>query len=420
MVRSVTSGRTVLLTGVTGFVGGAIALELLRNTDAQLLCLVRPRAGEHASARLRRALHAGAAMYATTLTDAELARCRAVTGDITRPTAGVEPNDVPAVTEVWHAAASLAFEDELADEISLHNEQGTRNVVDLAHALDCPTFNHISTAYVAGDQRGVIAECPVTDAATPNNHYERTKIAGERIVGDGGFEITRIFRPSIVIGHSHTHVATTFSGLYGFVQGLQRTRSMVRRSLGTLLNFRPLRLLADGDTPVNFIPIDYVSRAAVEIARHTDNGGIYHLANSAPPKLVDCWSGATDILGLTRPLFVDDSAEFTLVDQKLDDQLRFYRPYLNDRKLFDVSNVEAILGAGALACPLDADVMSEYVEWYVQHQESAETSTRSPRNGATQLQRKTTKSSIRNQLSEARIQRCEYGSQTRVTVMEVP
>jgi hypothetical protein len=150
---------------------------------------------------------------------------------------------------------------------------------------------------------------------------------------------------------------------------------MVRRSLGTLLNFRPLRLLADGDTPVNFIPIDYVSRVAVEIARHTDNGGIYHLANSAPPKLVDCWSGTTNILGLTRPLFVDDSAEFTLVDQKLDDQLRFYRPYLNDRKFFDVSNVDAILGAGALACPLDADVISEYVEWYVQHQESAKTST---------------------------------------------
>ncbi|MFC3965307.1 SDR family oxidoreductase [Nocardia jiangsuensis] len=366
-----TSSDTVLLTGVTGFVGGALAVELLRRSDAELVCLIRPRGAESSAARLRAALRASADMYDIELTGEQLSRCRAVTGDITAPTGGVEPGDLRGVTEIWHAAASLAFEEVRAEEITLHNEQGTANIVDLARKIDCAVFNYVSTAYVAGQRRGRVGETPVPESTTPNNHYERTKIAAERIVTGAGFDTARIFRPSIVIGHSRTRVATTFSGLYGFIHGLQRTRATVRRSLGDLLNFRPLRLLAAGETPVNFIPIDLVASAAVRIANHGAGSGIYHLANTTPPRLADCWDSATTTLGMVRPVFVDDTGDFTLVDQKLDEQLGFYRPYLNDEKHFDVSNSEAVLGVGALSCPLSADEMSRYVEWFVDHQESA-------------------------------------------------
>ncbi|MEV0358076.1 SDR family oxidoreductase [Nocardia sp. NPDC050697] len=366
-----TSSDTVLLTGVTGFVGGALAVELLCGTDAELVCLIRSRGAATSADRLRAALRASAAMYGIELTGEQLSRCRAVTGDITAPTGGVEPGELRGITEVWHAAASLAFEDVRADEITLHNEQGTANIVDLAHKADCGVFTYVSTAYVAGRRRGRVAETAVPEPPMPNNHYERTKIAAERIVAGAGFDTTRVFRPSIVIGHSRTRVATTFSGLYGFIQGLQRTRATVRRSLGDLLNFRPLRLLADGQTPVNFIPVDLVASAAVRIAARGAGSGIYHLANSTPPRLADCWDSATTALGMMRPIFVDDVGDFTLVDQKLDDQLDFYRPYLNDEKHFDVTNSEAVLGAGALSCPLSADEMSRYVEWFIEYQKSA-------------------------------------------------
>lgn len=364
------SGGTILLTGVTGFVGGAIALELLRRTDAHLVCLVRPRDNDPAPARLLASLQATAEMYGVPLTEADIARCRALPGDITMPTGGIDVGELTNITEFWHVAASLAFEDERAEEISLHNEQGTKSIVDLARKCDCTTFNYVSTAYVAGAQRGIIAETVVPESTLPNNHYERSKIAAERIVGEAGFDTTRIFRPSIVIGHSETHIATTFSGLYGFIRGLQRARDEVRESLGDLLKFRPLRLLADSNTPVNFIPIDYMARAAVNIAAQGDGINIYHLANSAPPKLADCWDSLTDVLGMIRPLFVDNPDEFTLIDQKVDERMNFYRPYMNDEKHFSVSNAEKVLGLDALSCPLRADDIAQHVAWYLTHREA--------------------------------------------------
>lgn len=364
------SGGTVLLTGVTGLVGGAIALELLRHTEVDLICLVRPRDNEPAPARLLDSLHATAQMYGTALTDEDIKRCRALPGDITLPMGGIDAGELANVTEVWHVAASLAFEDERAEEISLHNEQGTKNIVDLACKSDCTTFNYISTAYVAGSQRGIIAETVVPQAVQPNNHYERSKIAAERVVGKADFDTTRILRPSIVIGHSQTHIATTFSGLYGFIRGLQRARDEVRESLGDLLKFRPLRLLADASAPVNFIPVDYVARAAVNIAIQADGSNIYHLANSAPPKLADCWDSLTDVLGMIRPLFVDNPEEFTLIDQMVDDRMNFYRSYMNDEKHFRVSNAETVLGSGALSCPLSADDIALHVAWYLRHREA--------------------------------------------------
>lgn len=364
------SKRTVLVTGATGFIGGAIVLELLKRTDADLACLVRPRRTETIQARLRASLQSAADMYAEHLSAEDLGRCRAIAGDITRPAGGVEVRELGEISECWHVAASLAFEDERADEILLHNKQGTKNIVDLAKNSGCDTFNYVSTAYVAGTRRGTIHEASVADDTIPNNQYELSKIGAERIVEDAAFGTTRVLRPSIVIGHSQTCVATSFSGLYGFIRGLQRARDEVRESLGDLLKFRALRILASADTPVNFIPIDYVARAAVDIAGRDGTSGIYHLTNTAPPRLADCWDSLTSVLDMVRPVYVTDSNEFTLIDQKVDDEMAFYRSYLSDEKHFDVTNTVSVLGSQALRCSLDANDIARHVEWYLKIVES--------------------------------------------------
>lgn len=361
-----------LLTGVTGFIGGALAIELLNRTDIDLVCIVRARNSQSASVRLVESLRSAAELYGTTLTELQTRRCRAIPGDITLPFGGVDTDALPPnISTCWHAAASLAFEDSRSEEISLHNVQGTLNIVELGRKLGCSSFNHISTAYVAGSQRGIIPESAVVAGTIPNNHYERSKIAAERIVQDAALETVRIFRPSVVIGHSKTHKTTSFNGLYGFVRGLQRARNLVRNSLGDLLRFRPLRLLADGSTPVNFIPIDYVAANAVKIALSTTTTDIYHLSNKTPPKLAECWGSATEVLGMVPPLFVDDPAEFTLIDQKVDDQMQFYRCYMNDEKRFSVTNSELVLGPDALTCPLNEQDIGRYVGWYLKYLEFA-------------------------------------------------
>lgn len=330
--------------------------------------MIRPAADRSAAQRLRTALEQAAEAFDTTLTEADFARCAAVSGDITQPGCGVTASAVDAahdVTTVWHSAASLAFEADRADEIALHNVEGTRNVLRLAEELGATSFNHISTAYVAGSRRGSILEEPVPETVEPNNEYERTKIVAENLVLRAGFQTTRIFRPTIVIGHSGTRAATTFSGLYGFVRGIQRARDTVREQLGDLLKYRPLRLMANGDTPVNLIPVDVVAATAVAIASKSESSGIYHLANSRPALLSSMWKSAADTLAMKYPIFVDSPDEFTLIDEKVDGHMNFFRSYINDEKYFSVQNVEDILGKGVLAVDMPADEIGKYVEWFV-------------------------------------------------------
>jgi nucleoside-diphosphate-sugar epimerase len=359
---------THLVTGVTGFVGGAVVLELLARTDAEVLCLVRPRSTRAPTDRLRAALMHAARVYGRLDLQAEvMARCRAVPGDVTEPLCGLDEIAVRTVEQVWHAAGSLLFQEARAQEISRHNVIGTINVLDLARKLSVPCFNHFSTAYVAGRRAGVIGAEPVTDEAVANNQYERSKIVAENAVLAADIDCIRVFRPSIVIGHSRTFAATTFTGLYGFIEGLTRVRSAVRPILGDYLKFRPLCLRGAADTLINFVPVDRVAQVAVNAGLRGGHG-IYHLANSCQPVLGKSMAVLAGRLDMMPPRFVRDRSEFSLIDERVDRRLAFYRPYLNESRYFDLTSTREIPGSSVLDFPLPPGRLEEYIDWYLEYQ----------------------------------------------------
>ncbi|EME96674.1 SDR family oxidoreductase [Streptomyces mobaraensis NBRC 13819 = DSM 40847] len=358
-----------LVTGATGFVGGALVLELLARTDAEIHCVVRPRQDLSADERLRSALTTAAASYGITDLDEAIAtRCHAVAGDLTAEACGVDAAALPEVEQVWHVAASLAYEEHRREEILRDNLGGTQHVLELARALKSPTFNYVSTAYVAGDRTGFIPAERVGEGVVSNNAYEHSKIQAERAVYAAGFERTRIFRPSIVIGHSRTFAATSFTGLYGFVKGLQKARSEVRATLGDMLVFRPLRLRATEDALVNFIPVDLVVSAAVGVALADGPTDVYHLANTEQPTVGDTLAELCDQLAIKHPHYVDSTDEFTLIDERVDERVEFYRSYVNGTKEFDVANVQKLLGDDdVLSHALPRERLAEFIGWYLEH-----------------------------------------------------
>nr|WP_185907083.1 SDR family oxidoreductase [Streptomyces sp. WAC04770] len=351
-----------LVTGATGLVGGLLVLELLeRDADAEVLCLTRPRATLSAQERLLTALRDAAQVYGrpTALRHVDR-RCTAVPGDLAQVTDSAVTGRLGAVDHVWHSAASLAFEDEARDDIMRINVEGTRNLADLAQRLHVLTFNHISTAYVAGQRVGEIPATTVDpDRVRSNNLYEHSKVLGEQIVTGSEFATLRILRPSVVVGHSSTLGATSFSGLYGVVRILLALRARDPQGFS-----QPLRIRANPHALLNLVPVDIVVRACVDIHDAHAPSGVYHLANTIQAGTQDTLNAITDRIAMPRLSLVDSADGFSEAEQRLDNAFTFYRPYLNATRNFDLTSTMRH-STSRLAVPLPPERLTDYIDWYL-------------------------------------------------------
>ena len=160
-------GKHVLLTGVTGFVGEALLQLMLADVPGlRLTLLVRPKgptSGEsRISALLRKPIFASVVDAAGGVEALMDARVTALEGDL----ADVPP--LPAdLDALVHCAGDVSF-DPPVDEGFRTNVVGTRDLLarmaEAGGSTATAHYVHISTAYVAGRRRGVVAEGPVEHA----------------------------------------------------------------------------------------------------------------------------------------------------------------------------------------------------------------------------------------------------------------
>jgi HAD superfamily hydrolase (TIGR01490 family) len=161
------SGATVLLTGVTGFLGTAILEKLLRSVPGcRVVTLVRP--GRHGAERRVRDEVLASRAFAPLRErlgegwEAALSgRLHPVGGDLGRPGLGLDEDGLralSAVDVVVHSAAEVAFDSPL-DAALRTNVGGAVGLVETVLATGArPAFVHVSTAYVSGVRRGLVLE----------------------------------------------------------------------------------------------------------------------------------------------------------------------------------------------------------------------------------------------------------------------
>lgn len=182
MIREFYQGRSILLTGGTGFLGQGLAAKILRDLPGvkRLYVLIRGRrqadgtlmtAGERLEnelfqadvfARLRREDPGGF--------DAARARTQAIDFDMAAPGLGIGAADRHELEQhvdcIISAAATVVF-DEPLDQAVRVNTMGPRQLLDLARGCrKTVTYVHVSTAYVSGQLVGEIAEEPLPEDRT--------------------------------------------------------------------------------------------------------------------------------------------------------------------------------------------------------------------------------------------------------------
>jgi nucleoside-diphosphate-sugar epimerase len=323
----------VLLTGATGFLGMEVLARLLERTERDVLCLVRARDQDAAEARLDGVL-------ATLYRDISpyRARVRALPGDLTTGIhSPVEPIDV-----VCHCAASISFDMPLEEAREI-NVEGTRAMLELAHAAGARRFVHVSTAYVAGTHGGLFTEDML--GTEFRNTYEQTKSEAERLfAGVEDLEVA-IARPSIVMGESDTGWTPAFNVLYwplrAFARGL----------------FEQVPAKPDGR--VDVVPVDYVADGIARLVE-SDATGTFNLVSGADAATVDELAElACAHFDRPRPPYVDTGA---FGDVTADEHGAVYLPYFDMDVVFDDARTRAQLGLRAPRLRSYFDTLMDYAD----------------------------------------------------------
>jgi thioester reductase-like protein len=325
--------ETVLLTGATGSVGGALVLELLRSTEAEVVCLVRPKGPRQAADRMRDALERACGLYDEwELLDDVWRRCSVLEGDLLLPGCGVSRAERRRIDEVWHVAGLRAPE---ADEGSVRRAtvEATRGLLQLAVDLGATSCNHFGDAVVGPLRDGVVVEEPVAEGAPVGGPRERAERDAERLALAAPLQRVRVFRPSLVVGHSATHAATSTTGFYQLI--------------GDVRASRPPRPVGGPDGALNCLPVDLVAREAVAVARSASAEEVFHLTSVAPaPSLGEAVATIAAQAGVEAP-------EVPGGDR--------------DGVRFDRAHTDAALGAPGGDFPLCAEDLGPYVDWYLRH-----------------------------------------------------
>jgi alkyldihydroxyacetonephosphate synthase len=158
----VDNGRTVIVTGATGFVGSCLLRDLLQHRDMlslkRIIAICRKKGESSAQCRVSNLL---STPLFESFADSKWGEIiEVVEGDVTKEFAGLAPMDLAricqdeTITHIFNCAAAVSFTQELSDA-ARSNVTSALNMQALAVRLkNNAKFVHVSTSFVHGDLTG--------------------------------------------------------------------------------------------------------------------------------------------------------------------------------------------------------------------------------------------------------------------------
>lgn len=187
-VAELFAGKTLFITGATGFMGKVLIEKLLRScTDLnRIYILIRVKKGKNAQDRLKD-LFANPLfdLLKKTHSDRVLSKVVAVAGDVSTLGLGLSPEDrltlINEVNIIYHCAASVRFDEPLKSAVLL-NTRGTKLMIELAHELkQLLLFCHVSTAYCHLHER-MLYEKPYPPPTSPDNVIKTVEWMDDEVI----------------------------------------------------------------------------------------------------------------------------------------------------------------------------------------------------------------------------------------------
>uniref|UniRef100_T1E2J9 Fatty acyl-CoA reductase n=1 Tax=Psorophora albipes TaxID=869069 RepID=T1E2J9_9DIPT len=283
-------GRSIFITGGTGFMGKVLIEKLLRSCPGikNIFILIRPKRGQDISARLTEILGSPLFDRIRNENPGNLKKVIPINGDITLNELGISEVDQITICQevsiVFHSAATVKFDEKIKQSVTI-NMIGTKQLMELCHRMLClDALVHVSTAYCNCDKKEVaeiIYPPPynpddiiqlvrwfpedILEKLTPSlignrpNSYTFTKAMAEHMLlkEARGLPVS-IVRPSIVLSSFKEPVSgwvDNFNGPTGIV-------SAVSKGL-----FRTI--LCEESCVADLIPVDLVINLMIVSAWHT-------------------------------------------------------------------------------------------------------------------------------------------------------
>ncbi|MDA3943124.1 MAG: SDR family oxidoreductase [Bacteroidetes bacterium] len=352
------SDSPILITGATGFLGGFLAGELIKSGRKTVLT-VRPKGKETAFQRVGNLLRF--------LNIEAKHKPIVIPAEIDKPGLGLSEEhqrilrDIP---EVLHCAADTSFAERKKQEVETTNLQGLRNVFDVVP--NCERFLHMSSAYSAGKQVGLVKEEILYPPAF-HNPYEQSKNEAEQLITElCSAKRTRltILRPSITYGDSDTGKSLRFNALYFPVRTLLFLRNSLEKdilersgkraaTLGVSLNengIMHLPLRFPGNGWLNLVPINFLVKAVTAIMESGETG-IFHIVNPKSDTIGQLAQYIEKHYAISGLDIADQAAHDSPLQILINSYMDVYYPYFCDKRRFSDYRTRKILEPLGIECP---------------------------------------------------------------------
>ena len=341
--------KKIFLTGITGLVGSAFAVALLRERkDYEFVCLARPGGGKSAMERTEEIIRDECAFDGCPeIADEVLSHITAIEGDVVTldPESMAKDPRMAGVEIVFHCAADVNLGKDPTGKVFKINYNGTENVVKLAQLLNVKEFHYVGTAYIAGKLCGTAIEDNPIDSGF-NNPYEESKFKAEFLVRNSGIPFS-VYRPAIVTGRRSDGRIRKPLAFYRILEFLGKFKShgCARAGVSPLeWTYMNINFATVPSEHVYFVPIDYVQEAITALFQKPVTNTAYHITGDSPlttRQIEDTICGVLRMDGVS----VGIKEEASQVDTKL--MARFVGdlfPYFSSDIVFDQSNVRKVLG----------------------------------------------------------------------------